>query len=213
MMASKVTVKQPQRELVKNAPHVSVSFREGVILLDRNFVTMAMDCGAQAILDDLKNGHGAVNGDHRLPQQLRSALEVWCGSEWDGTQLSFSVGGQGYSCHAFMVRPETGAAPLITLYLRRELSLMDTVQQIASEYHLTGREQEALMGISMGLTSKEVAAQMDISPNTVKAFLRLIMIKMGAGSRAGLVAKLLDQNGLRSDSQVAARSAGYRSQR
>jgi len=209
MMASKVTVKR-QREIVKNSPHVSVAFREGVILLDRNFVTMAMDCGAEAILDDLRNGHGGSNGDHRLPQQIRSVLEGRCGSEWDGTQLSFNVGGQGYSCHAFMVRPETDAAPLITLYLKRELSLLDAVQQIASEYHLTGREQEALMGIAMGLTSKEVAGQMKISPNTVKAFLRLIMIKMGAGSRAGLVAKLLDQNGLRCNSQVVTPFGGHR---
>jgi DNA-binding CsgD family transcriptional regulator len=207
MMESKVTVKQPQRELVKNAPRVSVSFSEGIILLDRNFVTMAMDCGAEAIIQELKNAYGASNGDHGLPQQIRSVLESRCGSEWDGTQISFSVGGQGYSCHAFMVRPEIGAPLIIALHLRRELSLLDAVQQIASEYHLTGREQEALMGISMGLTSKEVAAQMDISPNTVKAFLRLIMIKMGAASRAGLVAKLLDQNGLRCKPEVTARAA------
>src|SRR5215831_14240986 len=112
MMASKVTVKQPRRALVKNAPHVSVSFSEGIILLDRDFATVAMDRGAEAILGELKNGYGASNGDHRLPQQIRSVLEGQCGSEWDGTQLSFNVGGHGYSCHAFMVRPETGAAPL-----------------------------------------------------------------------------------------------------
>jgi DNA-binding CsgD family transcriptional regulator len=206
MMASKVTVKRPQRELVKNAPQVSFSVSEGVILLDRSLVTMAMDRGAETIIRELQNGYGASKGD--LPPQIRTVLENRCGSEWDGTQLSFSVGGQGYSCHAFMVRPETDAAAMIALNLRRELSLLDAVQQIASEYHLTGREQEALMGISMGLTSKEVAAQMDISPNTVKAFLRLIMIKMGAGSRAGLVAKLLDQNGLRNNSHVGVRSAG-----
>jgi DNA-binding NarL/FixJ family response regulator len=202
MMASKVTVKQPQRELVKNAPHVSVSFSEGVILLDRNFVTMAMDCGAEAIIEELKNGYGTSNGDQGLPQQIRSVLEGLCGSEWNGAQLSFGVGGHGYSCQAFMVRPETGAAPMIALHLRRELSLLDAVQQIASEYHLTSREQQALMGISMGLSSKEVAAQMAISPNTVKAFVRLIMIKVGAASRAGLVAKLLDQNGFRCKSHA-----------
>jgi DNA-binding CsgD family transcriptional regulator len=33
---------------------------------------------------------------------------------------------------------------------------------------------------------------MAISPNTVKAFLRLIMIKMGVTTRAGIVAKILD---------------------
>lgn len=71
--------------------------------------------------------------------------------------------------------------------LRREFSLVDVGRQIAAESHLTEREQQGLMGISMGLSSKEVATQMKTSPNTVKAFLRLIMIKMETASRAGLI--------------------------
>jgi DNA-binding CsgD family transcriptional regulator len=40
-----------------------------------------------------------------------------------------------------------------------------------------------------GLTSKQIADRMTISTNTVKAFLRLIMIKMGVSTRAGIVGK------------------------
>jgi DNA-binding CsgD family transcriptional regulator len=80
-------------------------------------------------------------------------------------------------------------------------SLAEALSRIGFEYHLTEREQEALEGIVLGLTSKEVAARMGgISPNTVKAFLRLIMIKMGVTSRAAIVAKLLgcgDEEALR----------------
>ena len=47
----------------------------------------------------------------------------------------------------------------------------------------------------LGLTSKEVAIRMNISPNTVKAFLRLVMGKMGVTTRAGIVAKLLEPDG------------------
>jgi DNA-binding CsgD family transcriptional regulator len=83
------------------------------------------------------------------------------------------------------------------LYLRREVSVSDALDQVATDYRLTDREREALIGISMGLTSKELAVRMNISPNTVKAFLRLIMIKMGTSTRAGIVAKVLDQNGRR----------------
>ena len=42
-----------------------------------------------------------------------------------------------------------------------------------------------------GLSSKEIANRMDVSPNTVKTFLRLIMIKMGVSSRAAIVAKVI----------------------
>jgi DNA-binding CsgD family transcriptional regulator len=85
---------------------------------------------------------------------------------------------------------------MLALYFKRELAVIDAVLQATAEYHLTDREQETLIGVTMGLTSKEVAQRMDISPNTVKAFLRLIMIKMGVLTRAGIVGRLLDQNAL-----------------
>ena len=56
----------------------------------------------------------------------------------------------------------------------------------------TEREQEALRGIAMGLTNKELAQRMNIAPNTVKTFLRLVMVKMGVARRTGVVAKLLE---------------------
>lgn len=93
---------------------------------------------------------------------------------------------------------------MVALYLKRELSVVDAVYQISADYRLTDREQEALIGVTMGLTSKEVALRMKISPNTVKAFLRLIMIKMGVTTRVGIVGKLLDQN----NRQPAATRAG-----
>jgi len=84
---------------------------------------------------------------------------------------------------------------MLALHLKRVSSLLDAVREIGVEYHLTDREQETLMGVSMGLTSKQLAERMGISPNTVKAFLRLIMIKMGMTTRAGVVGKLLGKNG------------------
>jgi DNA-binding CsgD family transcriptional regulator len=42
-----------------------------------------------------------------------------------------------------------------------------------------------------GLTSKEIAERMKISPSTVKAFLRLVMVKMSVSTRSGIVGKVL----------------------
>ena len=42
-----------------------------------------------------------------------------------------------------------------------------------------------------GLASKEIAARMQISPNTVKVFLRLAMMKMGVSSRSGIMSKFI----------------------
>ena len=42
-----------------------------------------------------------------------------------------------------------------------------------------------------GLSSKEIATRMNVSPNTVKAFLRVVMIKMGVSSRSAIVGKVM----------------------
>ena len=41
------------------------------------------------------------------------------------------------------------------------------------------------------MVTKEIAAHMGISVNTVKAFIRLLMGKMGVTTRSGIVAKAL----------------------
>ena len=45
-----------------------------------------------------------------------------------------------------------------------------------------------------GFTSKEIAARMKISPNTVKAFLRLIMLKLRVSTRSGIVGRILESH-------------------
>ena len=42
-----------------------------------------------------------------------------------------------------------------------------------------------------GLTSQEIGARMKISPNTVKAFLRLVKIKLDVTTRPEIVYKIL----------------------
>jgi DNA-binding CsgD family transcriptional regulator len=61
---------------------------------------------------------------------------------------------------------------------------------ITAKYNLTARERETTGYLLHGLTSKEIAQQMNISPNTVKAFMRLVMTKMGVTTRAGIVGRL-----------------------
>ena len=40
-----------------------------------------------------------------------------------------------------------------------------------------------------GLATKDIAVRMKVSPSTVSAFLRLVMVKMGTNSRAGIVGR------------------------
>jgi DNA-binding CsgD family transcriptional regulator len=58
-------------------------------------------------------------------------------------------------------------------------------------FHLTERETQSVQLLAEGLTSKEIAKRMGISPNTVKAFLRLAMVKAGTTTRSGIIGKFL----------------------
>src|SRR5581483_9086523 len=64
------------------------------------------------------------------------------------------------------------------------------ISEIAVRYGLTEREQETLSGICTGLSNKELAVRMQISPNTVKAFVHIIMLKMGVATRAEIAARI-----------------------
>jgi DNA-binding CsgD family transcriptional regulator len=169
---------------------------EGIVVVDLSFKPVALDCGAEAILNDCDK-HWGQPGNGDLPKEIRNKLSGQSGSDPDASCIRLNAGDHEYSCRAFTIRPaaDGSAQPMLALHLKREVSMIDEVHRVGVDYRLTDREQEVLIGVSMGLSSKELATGMKISPNTVKAFLRLIMIKMGATNRAGIVGKLLGQNG------------------
>jgi DNA-binding CsgD family transcriptional regulator len=65
------------------------------------------------------------------------------------------------------------------------------INEISERFGLTAREQETVQHLLEGLTSKEIAQRMKISPNTVKAFLRLVMVKMNVSTRSGIIGRIV----------------------
>ena len=68
---------------------------------------------------------------------------------------------------------------------------LDT-SRLVEQFRLTQRESETVDHLIHGLTSKEIAVRMKISPNTVKAFVRLVMVKTGTSTRPGVIGKILE---------------------
>lgn len=83
-------------------------------------------------------------------------------------------------------------APALAVLLERIQSIAAGVNRAAEEFHLTERERQTVILLCEGLTSKEIAARMGISANTVKVFLRLVMLKMGVTTRSGIAGKILE---------------------
>lgn len=64
-------------------------------------------------------------------------------------------------------------------------------QPVITEFKLSRREAQVFELLAEGLTDKEIANRLNISPSTVKAHVRLIGQKVGRSTRAGIVGKVL----------------------
>ena len=172
---------------------------EGSILTDLSFKPVAADRGAQILINTLGCGGDRRDAGRSLPKDLLVVLQRFSIEELVDAHAHFHIGTIDYLCRVSVMDPCTGPStqPLLALYIQKSPDASEAMRKIAEEFDLTEREYEALLNISAGLSCKEVAQRMKISPNTVKAFLRLIMIKMGVTRRGGILSKVLEltQNG------------------
>lgn len=71
-------------------------------------------------------------------------------------------------------------------YISPEIqSLMDTDPPVTD---LTGRQTEVLHSLSLGLTNKDIAQQLGISPRSVEEHVNNLLVKLGAANRSEAVA-------------------------
>jgi DNA-binding CsgD family transcriptional regulator len=103
----------------------------------------------------------------------------------------FRSGRRTYLCRSFVLDTNGSSSPAHVLLLERRASNNTALSEAHERFGLTPREQETIQLLMEGLTSKEIAERMKISPSTVKAFLRLVMVKMSVSTRSGIVGKVL----------------------
>jgi DNA-binding CsgD family transcriptional regulator len=109
--------------------------------------------------------------------------------------VEFPSGRRRYLLRAFYLdsHGKHPLQPAYALLIERGHHVMLELAHISTQYNLTNREIETLRLLLGGLTSKEIASHMKISPNTVKVFLRQIMLKMGVTTRAGIIGKFVSR--------------------
>ena len=167
----------------------------GMILMDQSMRLVAVDRGAAAILNHQAQPGVKPDAASILPKDVLDALRTRKPTDLAPIKTHFRMGKNEYICRTYLVESHSAVfgESVMALHLEKVSSASDAIHDVGAKFGLTDREMEALRGISMGLTSKEVAERMNISPNTVKAFLRLIMIKMGVTTRGGIVANILNR--------------------
>ena len=164
----------------------------GLLLLDSNLNPLACNAQAAQILafpnlpENIKRWHIF------LTDRVRTNLvEQGAAKTAQDFVREFKSGKRRYICRAFRLQyHENGARPSVAVLLERSSSGYGLLTEVAQQFDLTQREYEAVELLLQGLTTKEIAARMGISPNTVKAFLRLVMVKMGVSTRSGIVGRI-----------------------
>ncbi len=102
-------------------------------------------------------------------------------------------GNRRYQLRAFSMKSNLRVrrGPAVGLLLERNPRGALNLESVARKFRLSRRERETVELLLQDLSTKQIADRMGISPNTAKAFLRSVMIKVGAGNRTGIVARIL----------------------
>ena len=168
----------------------------GFLLIDKSLSTVASNDEAIQILTYPNLPERIKRIDIFLADKIRASLVSRQSSNGLDFVKEFKSGQRRYFCRSFLVDSNGKGIPLTAaLLLERCSSGTMALAQIGQDFELTQREKETVEFLIQGLTSKEIAARMEISPNTVKAFLRIVMVKMGVSTRSGILGKVIGPGG------------------
>ena len=173
----------------------NVASSQGFILLDTKLRPIAYNSEAVQILSFPTKPDRIKQVSLFLHDKIRSTLLNGGSPEMPEFVRECKAGRRTYSCRAFRIdcnsANDTKAPITFAILLERHVSSAVALADLARQFELTARECETVALLLEGLTSKEIAGRMQISPNTVKAFLRLVMVKMDVSTRSGIVGKAL----------------------
>jgi DNA-binding CsgD family transcriptional regulator len=165
----------------------------GLVIVDASLNVVAANVHAVQILTFPLSSEKARRPSILLREKISSLIPRSPQKE-SANVREFRSGRRTYLCRFFVLDASVSGglvSPARVLMLERRASNTAALSEAHKRFGLTPREQETIQLLMEGLTSKEIAERMKISPSTVKAFLRLVMVKMGVSTRSGIVGKLL----------------------
>lgn len=165
----------------------------GFMLLDEHAHPIAFNRAALQILAFPKKPDQIKQPIVFLTDTVASTLLNHQGKHHLEFVREYHSGGRKYACRAFQLNANGAAKSglAVALLLERHTSGGDALSDLTRQFDLTEREIQTVALLLEGLTSKEIAIRMDISPNTVKAFLHLVMLKMGVSTRSAIIGKIV----------------------
>ncbi len=165
----------------------------GFLLIDSCLNPISFNAEAVQILSYPERLANLKHSDVFLTGKIYSSLIRQHPSGESPFVTEFRSGRRRYFCRAFLLdsQAKDPAHPSIAVLLERGPSGLIPLSKVSDQFNLTRREREVLEYLLQGMSSREIANRMNVSPSTVKAFLRLIMIKTRASSRSAILGKII----------------------
>ena len=178
----------------------TVPARPGLIVIDDSLCIVASNSEALQILAFPDRPENIQRLDVWLTNKIR--VDLVDRKSTSRVVGEFRSARRTYLCRSFSVdlrgrktEPRANGSAsskgLLIVMLERKGNEVVMVAELAERFGLSAREQETVQFLLEGFTSKEIAQRMKISPNTVKAFIRLVMVKMGVSTRSGIIGKIV----------------------
>ena len=173
----------------------TIAARPGLVVMDTSLNLVACNLEAIQALTFPDNPESICNLNRWLRNRIRSSLLKRDSFSSSKFVDEFKSAKRVYSCRTFAVTTASVAHrpshPALILMLERKPADPIGLADISRRFNLTLREQQTVQLLLEGLTSKDIAARLNISPNTVNTYIRLMMVKMRVSSRAGIIGKIV----------------------
>jgi DNA-binding CsgD family transcriptional regulator len=180
----------PTFERVKKVPITPSA--SGFLLLDASLNLIASNPEAVNILSYPSKPEQIKHLNAFLSDRIRTALVSHQSPKSTDFVKEYQSSRRRYVCRKIQLDCDgrTIPQPAIAVILERNATPSLALEDMCKQFDLTPRERETVELLVQGLTSKEIAVRMAISANTVKAFVRLVMVKLGVTTRSGIVGRL-----------------------
>lgn len=166
--------------------------RAGILLTDASFNPMWFNDEALRILSYPDKFVEIRRRREFLTRQIRFNLMTPQRPRELPFVSEFLSGNRRYVCRTLSLDSHSRgrSQPRLALLLERDPFGAIALAKASQRFQLTQREEEVLGCLLQGLSNKEIADRMNVSCNTIKTFLHLMMVKIGVASRTAIVGRI-----------------------
>lgn len=185
-------VAEALRAFATRTPASSADDGPGTALFDAQGSLLSLDDQAERLFEEVAGPRWREGGCELTPvvAAVARAAAVREGRERGPASVRLMAGsGRWLVVRATCLR-DTDGAPAPTALTIEPARSSEVAPIIMAAYGLTAREQQITAAVARGLSNQEIAAELVLSPHTVRDHLKAVFAKIGVASRGELVAKL-----------------------